>query len=446
MAENLPNPSTRKEMFLASAAGANVDTPAPITREEIFLDAIANNSGGGGEGGTTNYNQLTNKPKINGTELSGNTSLDDIGVTSAITEEVAKIVADAPEDFDTLKEMSDWITEHEDSAAAMNSAIQANTAAISAKVDKVSGKDLSTNDYTTAEKTKLAGLENYDDSAVKSDIALNRQTLGSTSKNLLKINSKSLTAPGFVVPDNTKMILSEGNYIISLFSDKNAQMKAVFSSDNEDVKTIDDAIRAGKNEFTFSLSEKTTKLRMFVNAPCQLSEIMIRSADIEDDTFEPYRQSLQTQIGKLVDKGAKNLLKITATSQTINGVTYTINGDGTITANGTATSVAVLSIANNVDFKYGQVLTGCPTGGSGSSYALYIRSTKFYDYGSSVVITENTTHTAAVVVYAGYTANNVVFHPMLCTAEDYEASPEFVPYCPTMQELYQRILALENKS
>lgn len=88
-----------------------------------------------------------------------------------ITEKVVEIVADAPEDFDTLKEISDWISGHEDSAAAMNSAIQANTTAIAGKVDKVSGKDLSTNDYTTAEKTKLAALENYDDSQIVADIS-----------------------------------------------------------------------------------------------------------------------------------------------------------------------------------------------------------------------------------------------------------------------------------
>lgn len=35
------------------------------------------------------------------------------------------------------------------------------------KVDKVSGKGLSTNDYTTAEKNKLAGLSNYDDTSLK---------------------------------------------------------------------------------------------------------------------------------------------------------------------------------------------------------------------------------------------------------------------------------------
>jgi len=79
-----------------------------------------------------------------------------------ITEKVAEIVADAPEDFDTLKEISDWISSHQDSAAAMNTAIQQNTTAIAGKVDKVSGKGLSTNDYTTAEKTKLAGIPEID--------------------------------------------------------------------------------------------------------------------------------------------------------------------------------------------------------------------------------------------------------------------------------------------
>ena len=76
-----------------------------------------------------------------------------------ITEKVAEIVSDAPEDFDTLKEMSDWISSHEDSAAAMNSAIQANATAIAGKVDKVSGKGLSTNDFTTSEKAKLSDCQ-----------------------------------------------------------------------------------------------------------------------------------------------------------------------------------------------------------------------------------------------------------------------------------------------
>ena len=43
--------------------------------------------------------------------------------------------------------------------------------ALEGKVDKVEGKVLSSNDYTTAEKEKLAGLSNYNDTAIKADIA-----------------------------------------------------------------------------------------------------------------------------------------------------------------------------------------------------------------------------------------------------------------------------------
>lgn len=44
------------------------------------------------------------------------------------------------------------------------------TVALNEKVDKVSGKGLSTNDYTTSEKDKLASLENYNDSEIKSQL------------------------------------------------------------------------------------------------------------------------------------------------------------------------------------------------------------------------------------------------------------------------------------
>lgn len=42
--------------------------------------------------------------------------------------------------------------------------------AVNNKVDKVAGKGLSTNDYTNTEKSKLAGLKNYDDRGIKKDI------------------------------------------------------------------------------------------------------------------------------------------------------------------------------------------------------------------------------------------------------------------------------------
>ena len=53
-------------------------------------------------------------------------------VKKTVADEIAKIVAGAPESFDTLKEISDWISGHANDAAAMNSAIQSNSSAITA--------------------------------------------------------------------------------------------------------------------------------------------------------------------------------------------------------------------------------------------------------------------------------------------------------------------------
>ena len=61
-------------------------------------------------------------------------------VNNTVTTEIAKVVANAPEDLNTLKEMSDWIAGHEEDASAMNSAISDNKTAITSlqnsKADK----------------------------------------------------------------------------------------------------------------------------------------------------------------------------------------------------------------------------------------------------------------------------------------------------------------------
>lgn len=74
-------PINRKEQYLAKIAGQSTEIPAyPITREEAYLNEIAKSSGGGG---TTDYEDLENKPQIGGVELSGNKSLADLGIASA---------------------------------------------------------------------------------------------------------------------------------------------------------------------------------------------------------------------------------------------------------------------------------------------------------------------------------------------------------------------------
>lgn len=53
-------------------------------------------------------------------------------VKKQVSDAVAQIVADAPEAYDTLKEISDWIGSHADDASAMNSQINTNKTDITA--------------------------------------------------------------------------------------------------------------------------------------------------------------------------------------------------------------------------------------------------------------------------------------------------------------------------
>ena len=72
-------------------------------------------------------------------------------VNTAISNAIDALIDGAPGTYDTLKEISDWIATH-------TSEYEALIAGLATKVDKVEGKGLSTEDYTTAEKTKLAGI------------------------------------------------------------------------------------------------------------------------------------------------------------------------------------------------------------------------------------------------------------------------------------------------
>ena len=53
-------------------------------------------------------------------------------VSKTVADAIAEIVAEAPASFDTLKEISDWISSHNTDASAMNSRISANENAIAA--------------------------------------------------------------------------------------------------------------------------------------------------------------------------------------------------------------------------------------------------------------------------------------------------------------------------
>ena len=126
--------------------------------------------------------------------------------------------------------------------------------------------------------------------------------------------------------------------------------------------------------------------------------------------------------------GGKNKLEVTSTSATQNGVTITVNSDGTISLSGTATDQVIFGVGS-VALSGEYILSGCPSGGSYSTYFLYCRS---YDYGSGATVTfDGTSKGVQIYVRSGVNTNGLVFKPMIRLASELDAT--FAPYsneCP----------------
>ena len=134
--------------------------------------------------------------------------------------------------------------------------------------------------------------------------------------------------------------------------------------------------------------------------------------------------------GNTVQNSTKglNLINCTPKTTTVNGITMTNNGDGTYTVNGTATDnfdVALAPYTTKQNIYY--TLSGCPSGGSETTYYLDPRGYN-YETGSGVVIrnpNQDFSNYIRIVIKKGTTVTNLLFKPMF--NEGQTAQP-FEPY------------------
>lgn len=129
--------------------------------------------------------------------------------------------------------------------------------------------------------------------------------------------------------------------------------------------------------------------------------------------------------------GGKNLLLNTAGSGTANGITFTLNADGTVTANGTATANAYYDINKALSLPAGQyALSGCPSSSNGANYLVYAQSAKGdrYDSGKGVYFDAAADETwyVRIKIASGITVSNLTFRPMIRKATETDAT--YAPY------------------
>lgn len=122
------------------------------------------------------------------------------------------------------------------------------------------------------------------------------------------------------------------------------------------------------------------------------------------------------EIGGVTRKCTNLLRSSVVANDTAYGISYTVNSDGSITLNGTATQNMYLFIAD-VEYSAGKAyfLSGCPSGYSGESIILYDDTNSMFDYGSGCVISfaETTSGKVYIRVTSGTTLNNATVYPML---------------------------------
>lgn len=221
--------------------------------------------------------------------------------------------------------------------------------------------------------------------------------------------------------------------------DKSAVQSAVNTSTNP----------VSSNAVRTALASKadTSSVNSALALKADKTETAAIEQEIEDIKAGTLKGALMESVNDVL--GAKNLLEITAESQTINGVTFTVDKQaGTITITGTATGASSINICKfNYEAGVSYILTGCPEGGSGTTYKMKANvDASFIDYGSgaNVEFSTNRTEDLSILVSKNYSApsGGLVFRPMLRPAA-YE-SATFAPYAKSNRELTEEVEMLPD--
>lgn len=183
-----------------------------------------------------------------------------------------------------------------------------------------------------------------------------------------------------------------------------------------------------------------------------------------DMSYEPYIPSVK-MLAEEVDNvneslsvigKCKNLLNPTRATTTVNGITCTNNGDGTITLNGTASVFTTLRVSELKIQEYlGKTLrlVGCPKNGSATTYQMFFTDNQnsnstLTDLGEGATKIVEQWGSAEywicyVAIQSGVTVSNLVFKPML-TEYLTATYDDFVPYTGEGDTLTADVAEIKN--
>lgn len=288
------------------------------------------------------------------------------------------------------------------------------------------------------------------------------------------LNGTSTGAVFFVFNDRRK-IIDNGNYVFSKEPSNNSVMIGV-----DRVKISDNSYvnRYGDNASDLSVAQvpivvddadvNYARFWVAVRSGVTVNNVtiypMLRKTEIADDTYEPYHVPVTDYAHEAVADGVgwgnKNLLSYPYVDsvKTTNGITFTANADGTVTANGTANGGNAVFLFKNdgFDAAWTNELVGKKvtlTGGVSENVHVQLwRNTgspsSFRDDGGGATFEfpdlSSTNWNVALVVMSGTTVSNAIIKPMLRRADIVDAIYE--PYHPTVKQTLRDAEVIEGKN
>lgn len=222
-------------------------------------------------------------------------------------------------------------------------------------------------------------------------------------------------------------LVSLGNGLQTAAADTDANKAAITTINGEisDLNNLIDSILPDDSE-----SGNPAVITDAFAGECK--SLVLTLEPIQSGSGTPSPQNVRPITGRtqsVVKRTGLNILPYpyTASSGTASGVTFTINDDGTVLVNGTASAdidytLESFMFPDNKPYKF----FGCPSGGSGSTYFMQIRGTSFFDDGNGSISNDSLNdRNVQIRIRQGTTCNNLLFKPML--TPDLSAT-EYAPY------------------
>lgn len=389
---------------------------------------------GGGGGGTSNYNDLTHKPTVNGVEFKGTMTGESLGLVDA--EDGKGLSANDYTDADKaivggvtsalagkVDKVSGKGLSTNDYSNADKSVVDGVTTALNGKVDKVSGKGLSTNDYSDADKTIVDGvtsaLGNKADASTVNAI-LNGQSLDSFGDVETALAGKM---PSYNLDKNIGIYYDAETGTASLVTITTSNI----TQGSEDIPTSGAVYTASQNKV-----DKVTGKGLSTNDYTDADKAKV------DGAFPRSEQAVL---------GAKNLLENKIENGTRGTISITVNEDKSITLGaGTSASTASAPVINsNVFLKKGTYIVSSNVANGDFFMRVTVDGTNTPIYDKEITLTLDADKTVEVRLYLVENktlSSALTFYPMIRLASDPDDT--YVPYAMTNQQITPYVQAITN--